>query len=471
MSTPSTAVLRTERVPIELWLQIIRFADCEQRDLANLTLVSKFLAWVVQPLLFADFTVTLLRAHLDGQVTKCQHTAYHTRMLERLQFLKSERIAHNVKSISICLHPKAMHLDPEVLVGADEIVNEVFSVLAYLPHLKAFHGHEVHLTSPRIEQLVAVQYLEGLHFNACSATIDVILPNSQLRHLSLYGEMGGPKFGWWIPLLRSPSLTHLSYNSTSIARKNVKDPNEALFPAIAIGPVIKSLQFLRLPCASPRFPCFEMALSKCSSVQELLMDSWDEGHVGLPIHGQAAQVPLPSNILPQLRAINAPYMFISRCLQDRPISHITVSLDIPWNALRDFETIRTRCPQLEELVLTMNHVPLTRVLSFALSFSRLRGLRLEILNASLETTHKPLFGLVKDTSLPRGLKSLRIYSRMISMNYSAPTSLKDVTNKKKHLIRAVRRKCPKIVDIHLSTADELIAWQRPYTTREMVGME
>ena len=53
---------------------------------------------------------------------------------------------------------------------------------------------------------------------------------------------------------------------------------------------------------------------------------------------------------------------------------------------------------------------------------------------------------------------------MISMNYSAPKSLKDVTNKKKHLIRAVRRKCPKIVDIHLSTADELIAWQRPYTS-------
>ena len=149
MSTP-TATLRTERVPIELWLQIIRFSDCEKRDLADLALVSKFLAWVVQPLLFTDFTVTLLRVHLDGQVTKCQHTAYHTRMLERLQFLKSERIAHNVRSISIRLHSKAMHLDPEVLVGADEIVNEVFAVLAYLPHLKALHGHEVHLTRPHL---------------------------------------------------------------------------------------------------------------------------------------------------------------------------------------------------------------------------------------------------------------------------------------------------------------------------------
>ena len=120
------------------------------------------------------------------------------------------------------------------------------------------------------------------------------------------------------------------------------------------------------------------------------MDAWDEGHVTHPVYWQAAQAPLPSDILPQLRAINAPYMFMSRCLQHRPIRHITLSSDFSWSAQRDFETIRTHCPQLEELVLTMNHVPLTRVLSFALSLSCLRCLRLEILNASLETTHKPV---------------------------------------------------------------------------------
>lgn len=139
-----------ERVPLELWLQIIQCSDFSHNDFANIACVSKFLAWAAQPPLFSHFTVTQPCAKKDDKVGKCQHPAYRMRFLQRLQFIKTEHIAAAVKSVSILFEPKV--LLPHVyegageLVAADEILDEIFDALSFFPNIEEVSACEVDFT-------------------------------------------------------------------------------------------------------------------------------------------------------------------------------------------------------------------------------------------------------------------------------------------------------------------------------------
>ena len=60
-ATSSPHPLQTDRIPHEIWLHIIDFSYFERSDLVNLCLTSKFLGWVIQPLLFRSLTFTHTR--------------------------------------------------------------------------------------------------------------------------------------------------------------------------------------------------------------------------------------------------------------------------------------------------------------------------------------------------------------------------------------------------------------------------
>ncbi|PSS30991.1 hypothetical protein PHLCEN_2v2479 [Hermanssonia centrifuga] len=152
----------------------------------------------------------------------------------------SQRIAPAVKSLVIRCGT-GQEIDPEMheLVEEEKVVDSLFHVLQHLPNIKAFFAEGVTLAEVHFEQLLQLPYLIGMHLDTCSAPGDLRLSRFKMKHLSLHGEMSGT-FGWWIPLLRSDALVHLSYDS----RKQVKpeEPEELVLPAIATGPLMNHLR-------------------------------------------------------------------------------------------------------------------------------------------------------------------------------------------------------------------------------------
>ncbi|KAJ3551150.1 hypothetical protein NM688_g4887 [Phlebia brevispora] len=453
------ACLRAERIPLELWLHIIQCGGLDQQDICHLACVSKFLAWAAQPLLFTNFVVTQLCTKKDGKLVNCLPAHYHTRMLRRLEFVKSVRIAAAVKSVSIRFDPTELNPELDAIVDGDGILDEVFKSLSSFPNLKGLYARAVHFNPNRIAQLVELPTIEGLHFDNCSAAADMSLSSLQLRRLTLHGEIGGSKFGWWIPLLRSTTLTHLSYDAPSMAQMNADDPREDFLPALAIGPTMKSLRVLRLPGASPRFPCFVMALSKCPSVRELLIQTqFDRPTLHHQMMGPMG--PLPAGVLPRLQALNAPYTFVERCLHNRPIKHITTSFDPRARMEIQLSLLRLHHPQLEEIAVTAHQRLVQQVLPLLVGFRRLRGLYLV---STAPCFYKETLDFLRGADYPQTLRSLHIYCYTDPREIERTQKTRRVAKERKSLVQHLRRLCPEIVDISISVHTEDIVWKDPYT--------
>lgn len=197
-------------------------------------------------------------------------------------------------------------------------------------------------------------------------------------------------FGWWLPLLCSLTLEHLSYD-TPTAQTKLDDPNELVFPALATSSVMRSLHALHLPGASYRFPCFAMALLQCRNVRELYIGDSEKFDGQLPRIAPDRDIQLSAQALRQLRAIRAPYEFIMSCVADRPVRHVTTDLTrfLSWpHAESRFQDFHRRFSELEELAIHASNASIMRVLTLLQPFPRLEALYADIKNPQEKEAYK-----------------------------------------------------------------------------------
>ena len=484
--------LQTERIPLEIWLHIVESSDLSHADMFNLSMTSKFLGWVVQPLLFRHFTVTHSRTFtwVPGRPGG-QDKRYVERLELRLQFATSTRIAGGVKSVNIAAGPRnETYALNEDVISSDTIMGKVFDAFHHFPNLKTVFVAQATLTPARVDQLASVPLLEALHVDSCTATGDLNLSRLHLLRLSLSGEMRGT-FGWWLPLLRSPTLSHFSYDAPT-AQAKPDDPDELVFPALATGSVMHSLTTLHLPGACYRFPCFVMALLQCPNVEELYIADSERFDASFPMIAVDRKFSLPAHALQQLRAIHAPFEFVMSCTTDRPIRHVATDLTRQFSRHQQLLDFQERFAELEELVIHVSNTSATRVHGLLRPFSRLEGLFVEIKDPLERKSHKvrwwhdirrsakthasKILACIEMMTWPHTLKSLHVRCHSVTprsyivggstsvLGAAQPPSVskEDLQQQRQRIFSSIVRQCPAIEEIHISALDDCAQWRRPY---------
>lgn len=349
--------LLSERIPAEVWLQVIEDSNFIHEDITNLTLVSKFVRWISQPLLFQTITLSIHKRTTGSPGTT---TPYLERAQERLAFCTQHRIAHGVKSVVIRAEISGT-LRPveEYLIDASPLVEAVFTSLPYFPNIYSFSISNSNLSGRHFDVLAQLPRLSGLHFNECSGTGDLRLSRFNLTELSLHGTMGGT-FGWWISLIKPSSLRRLSYSAPSEATvTNAADSLNLFFPAVSIGPRLSKLTILHLPCRAPKFQCYASALRRCPNIEVLIIEPELVSVTAFDLILLPTTFPfLPLSTLPKLRTVNAPYAFVMESLSGRQLKHIRIE-----DTMRSTGTVLSLArgfSSIQELVISVDTRPWER---------------------------------------------------------------------------------------------------------------
>lgn len=480
--------LRSERIPAELWLQIIE-PSLEQDDITRLSLVSKHLRYIAQPMLFSEIRVTLVQArnlHTPALV-RCQHVHYNNRLKERLEFITSNRAAYFVKTLTINTGSDIHVIGTQDAVKEEEVLRTVFNQLPHFVNLRSFSAQDISLNGSHFDSLAQLEHFNGIHLERCKCSGDLRLTRFRLRYLSLHGKMHG-SYGWWIPLVTASSVEHLSYDAPVPLPPAENEPQsepEVLFPALTVLPrPLLSLRTLRLPAHAPFFPCFVGALARCSSVENLYIDqrhaipseALDQLEDEYPV--------LSHNILPKLKAISAPTKFIECLIMSRTdqvdLKHISIC-DQFSDVTEILQLIRDRCQGVEELVIAINTTTSLDLLLTQLPF--LRGLFVvtgsihipykEVRTSSaasytlLLTARVQLYQYLKTVIYPPNLRCLHIKSLQGSRRHSSALSTSSPGTPAKTrsaLVSHIRKHAPKIVEVEI-LLKKSIMWRDMYTSK------
>ena len=362
--------LQTDRIPLEIWLQIIAHSGISQSEIQSLSLTSRFLAWATQPLLFHTFTATPSRiSDKEPGGIRGQDAKYVEHLDERLQFATSVRIAHGVRSVVIATAEDPGSPSPdEDLVSADTIVDKVFDALGRFPSLKALHVAGIDFTAQRINQLASLPTLQGVHIGTRTTIGQLDLTGLPIRQLSLHVAKHDTS-GWRLSQLLSPTLEHFSCET-------MEAECDLVLAALAVGTRMRSLRSLYLPGRCYDLPNFASALRQCPNIEELYIP---EPTFHDPRLRQLVP-PIPLQ-LRKLRSISIPLARIMKGVQDVPIKHISVNV---WHMLERpsisalFQEFPTRFAKLEEFVIRACNTALSSVFKFIQPFQRLEGLYVEI---------------------------------------------------------------------------------------------
>ena len=332
-----------ERIPAEVWLEIIEDSNLTAEDITNLTFVSRFVRWIAQPMLFRNMNVSMFsRAYGTPGPT----TFYLERLKARLAFATQPNISHGVRSVVIRCSSVASGLVAEFAVDASQLFEAVFTSLPCFHNLRSFSTSNCRLSGRHFDVLAQIPHLSGLHFHQCSGSGDLGLSRFRLKELSLHGTISGT-FAWWTSLMKSTSIQSLSYSTTE-ATSNSNGTDDSLnlfFPALSIGPRMVNLTVLRLPSAAPQTQCYMSALQRCPNIECLII----EPGARLPA---SSYPPFTSLTLPRLRAISASSAFIAGSFPSgRQLKQIRIEEPFPHRSNASILTLITQFPSVQELVL------------------------------------------------------------------------------------------------------------------------
>lgn len=364
---------KAERIPCEIWLQIIESSDFTQSDTASLSQVSKFVRLIAMPMLFKtiSLTVTLVRQEDATASVPGQSNDYHERLKTRLTFAALPSVAHAVKFVCIRHNGQRLDLDRDTMITPDQLVDTLFQYLHHFPNVRSFSAQKTTLRGQHFDELASLRHLNGMHFYRCSGTGELGLDRFHLKYLSLDGNITG-RFGWWIPLLQSSTLYHVSYGAPP------GESTEKLFlPALATAPRMTSLQVMRLPALSQTSPCYATALRQCPFVEDLLING----------HRTSPAIALPLELLPRLKAVCAPLNFVTMALVGRPLKHITITdCQLAFDSTQSLVQLHVLFPSVEELALPSiwmrQYHPLSLLHGLLAKLPQLRGLYVRMYGSS-----------------------------------------------------------------------------------------
>ncbi|KAH8085475.1 hypothetical protein BXZ70DRAFT_957222 [Cristinia sonorae] len=338
--------LRPPPLPSELWHKIARDST---RSLRQLTLVNHLLRDIAQSLLFASFSMHILREynHDSTKVLACYHdSTYGPYLHSRLDFYTSPRIAPFVKSILIGhAYPDHQRFTGGTPTNAIILIRAVFERAPSFKNLQRIQCDSCPIDTECIRHMYTIPTVIHLTIDSCMATVDLALlgrPIFHLKRLKLkIGRADTSEYasGWWLALI--------AFETEHVTLQ--EEATSALFlSAFAATPPTSQTSLLRhlhLHTIAPENEYFLAVLSRLPNLEKLVVE---EGTVNF--NQRAAPTSIPSNLLPSLRAISCPWMYGKVFLRHRTIREAQLGiLDNNETPLIHVTEIRSIRPELTVL--------------------------------------------------------------------------------------------------------------------------
>lgn len=345
----------TDILPIELWLQVIRFKNLSQHDYSNFSLVCRQLRELAQPLVFKTYKFTRWAMFAGQPQTAAKHKKYMERFPKRLDFVQSNRIAPGVLRIELqSLEHSKRHLGRDT----SKAIDQLFSVLPRLINVSEIIAWCI-LTPFRLSQVYQLQSLEFLRFSGFVVADSVVgkqQPCSALLALSLMDCRSERAI--------SPKSNLLSLLSPRITRSITMYSRAQSWTTvqwIASGSVMKQLQYLELSEDVVTSRSFIPALLQCPVLRTLCLKP---KYVDPPRPVGAAVVTTIDQLLrtkaaPDLAIVEASASCILPFIQARPLRRIRtegddfMDVDLAFSIVKE---IRQQRPNFTHLVVQLQQV-------------------------------------------------------------------------------------------------------------------
>lgn len=247
-------------LPSEILLHIVKSANWESQDIANVTLTSKRFRLLAQPRLFQEirFTPNSLNDQLIWQSPE-----YLERTLNRLGFITSSRISGSVRSV-VMQTIYFFRLPPEGTIDGAKVIDAVFAAIPELTRITSLTLIGIHFTFVRISVIHGMPCLRTLSLaGPCDTDSPMPLtnPSSSIRTLHVAKFPSKPVTEWWLDLLSAEVTEEISLSC---------DPHEStLLCRLAEGSQLIRLRCLILPTWTIESPWLVRALSRCPNLSVL----------------------------------------------------------------------------------------------------------------------------------------------------------------------------------------------------------
>ncbi|KAJ7764307.1 hypothetical protein B0H16DRAFT_1526678 [Mycena metata] len=377
-------------LPTELWLEILEWIPGYTLD--PLSRVSKRLRWIVIPLYFRSLqifpfmeTFAFRRRSMSAELA-----GYQKRSLQRLKFLRSERLIHVVRDLFISPYPPGYNRRHRVKhTPVDAVMNQLLSTLPEFNNLT-----KLVLRFPHCDDTLFLA-LGSLHLDSFELEV---LPDSlgsipiPTRREFIFNPSSSPVQNFPPASLSLRFLFPESMQSIVAGPTGTDTIIRALLSTPSGFPALTKLDISLRPAGRPQFPS---ALEACPNLSSLRLRS---SVIDVSTEPAADLPPLPPTLMSHLTNYHGPAAFAPAFATGRRLrharlwaSHSVSAVAVPFL----LPPILTQLPPtLETLELGVTLVPVFLLETIGNAFPALTTLSI---NAHLDAFHP---GSVDRRTLP-----------------------------------------------------------------------
>ncbi|CAL1715279.1 unnamed protein product [Somion occarium] len=327
------------RLPTEVLLHIINFADITRQDLRNLALTSHVFRSIAQRYLFTTFYV-----HKKMYGLEWQSEQYALLLEQRITFIISDHIVSSVRKVVLRQNLVGDRPESQMrTVDGTKISSLIFGAFSSLRNIRVLDLEWLIFTPQHLAQLSYLSRLTELHLRHCRFNGTVSNPPRFVLEKLSVGRCGSTP--WWAALVRLDKCQEL--------RLSTQDDCKAGFSALEAEKKAFALHTLHLHCSAAfaiKRETFFNVLAKTALVTSLILSYDAPGEYllgGGPLHI------LPAHILPHLTSISAPFDF-TRILSgpyNRSLQHFTTYWRFnDLHSPRTLSVIHEKFPHLHSII-------------------------------------------------------------------------------------------------------------------------
>ncbi|KAJ7249948.1 hypothetical protein C8J57DRAFT_1356047 [Mycena rebaudengoi] len=288
-------------LPPELWDKV--FLLLPRYQMKSIATVCRVFRSLAQPILFSTIST-----HPDAlpalAVRGAQTGKYRKRLIERLEFLFSQRIGPAIRECRVA--PPSAEDD-----GSDDILDYIFATLPDLPNLRILECRYVRLTPKRLAVLQNLQ-LTTISLEMCFGDISDFTSSYSvsLQTVSFKYPDSTPRPDKASPCLLFLSPTHLEQLLATTTQ---------VLSIMARSQSFSKLRYLTLPVESLASHDLIPALSRCPAVEQLKLTTTTR----IP---HSLFESLPDGVLPRLNSYGGPHHFAPILLRGRDARRVSITI-------------------------------------------------------------------------------------------------------------------------------------------------
>ncbi|KAI0796017.1 hypothetical protein C8Q75DRAFT_803073 [Abortiporus biennis] len=440
-------------LPIELWREVISFAD--RADIISATLVSRWLSCIAQPFLFSRIFIEIIYDIADLKDASFMQED----LLDKLEFLSTtDRMSKAVRHLDIVDYislPPPDNEGDERSILTSLLLDKIFKMIPLFVNLRIFSGYGLLLTQEHIRNLRSLPCLVSLVLKKNSTE------QTDGHQLQCPNDMSAPFCGalrkfelessrsfhdaWWAGFL-SPSATKTLELSTRT------DPDDLIhILSLTQSPSMTALRSLTLNEVTSSVGEFIGTLTHCPSLRRLALTDYKQS-----VDALEHQISKNPDAAPVLEFATGPYCVVRALARYRHLRHISVTRSAGLISEMDsrllFEALcEGSRSTLQRFTFTSESITTKLMTLFFTKFPRLRDGHICVSQDNLGSADNVL-SFLSQSELPSTLKYLCVNDMPRRPRYQ------DLAQSHSLIVARLEETCPKLCSLTISTRTINVRW-------------